>query len=132
MFQFHSYSLLIALLLYHCSNLCNNNYNYNSLSDTTILNCQLCCSLCNYNLLVIDNFLLIRYSRTSNKQLVLTRCYPKHFSFSIALFRHFIVQHSLMSFPMDGSRSRLLEKSFAKVCICSCHACLYIMLIVVV
>ena len=37
-FQFHSNSLLFGLLLCCCSNLYNNNYNYNSLFDTTIHN----------------------------------------------------------------------------------------------
>ena len=34
-FQFHSNSLLVALLLCHCSKLYNNNYKSNSLSDAT-------------------------------------------------------------------------------------------------
>ena len=40
----------------HCSNLYNNNYNYNSLSDTIILNRNSFVRYSAYDLLVSDNF----------------------------------------------------------------------------
>ena len=103
MFQFHSTSLLIAILLYHCSNLYNNNYNYNSLSDKTIHNCNSSVRYAAYNFLVTDKFC----SLDSNTQLVLIRCCLNYFSLVISLFRN----------GMDGSCSQFLEKSFATVCI---------------
>ena len=91
-------------------NLYNNNYNSNSLSDTTILNRNSFVRYTAYNLLVIDNF----YSLDSNTQLLLTQCCLKTFS--------------LTNVPeLEGSRYRLLQKSVATVCICvlSCMSFLH-------
>ena len=123
MFQFHSNSLLIVLLLCHCSNLYNNNYNYNSLSDTTIHNRNSSVRYAAYNLLVTDNF----YSLGSNTQLVLTRCCLKHFCKNPSHYSALLQSNtfSLMNIPeMDGSRSWLLEKSFATVCMYMLLSCM--------
>ena len=55
-FQVHLNFLLFALLLCQCLNLYNNNYNYNNLSDTTILNHNSFVRYSTYNLVVSDNF----------------------------------------------------------------------------
>ena len=100
-----------------CSKIYNNNYNYNSLFDTSIHNHNFSFCYAAYNILVTDKF----YSLDSNKQLVLTRCCFIQFCFNRQLCSVLLQSNtfSLTNVPkLESSRSRLLEKFVANVCIC--------------